>query len=64
LGIDEDGAANVRSSKAEFERLLLMACLLNLGSVPTAADPANPTRAETDAVKAKLAEYRSVFDTH
>jgi hypothetical protein len=53
--------SNLTATKA---RLLLMACLMKLGSVPAAADPANPTRAEMDAVKAKLAEYQSVFDTH
>ena len=42
----------------------MMACLMKLGSLPAAADPANPTPAEMDAVKAKLAEYQSVFDTH
>ena len=41
-----------------------MACLMKLGSVPPAADPANPTRAEIEAVKAKLTEYQSVFDAH
>jgi L-asparaginase len=42
LGIDEDGVANMLSSKAEFERLLLMACLLKLGSVRRPPTP--PTR--------------------
>src|SRR5262249_20661519 len=41
--------SNLTATKA---RLLLMACLMKLGSVPAAADPANPTRAEMDAVKA------------
>ena len=53
--------SNLTATKA---RLLLMACLMKLGSMPPAADPANPTRAEMDAVKAKLAEYQSVFNTH
>jgi L-asparaginase len=53
--------SNLTATKA---RLLLMACLMKLGSMPPAADPASPTRAEIDAVKAKLAEYQSVFDTH
>jgi hypothetical protein len=37
---------------------------MKLGSLPPAADPANPTRAEMDAVKAKLADYQVVFNTH
>jgi hypothetical protein len=53
--------SNLTATKA---RLLLMACLMKLGSLPPAADPTNPTRAEIDAVKAKLAEYQAVFDTH
>jgi len=53
--------SNLTATKA---RLLLMACLMKLGSVPPAADPSNPTRAEMDAVKAKLAEYQVVFNTH
>jgi len=53
--------SNLTATKA---RLLLMACLLKLGSLPPAADPANPTGAEMDAVKAKLASYQQIFDTH
>ena len=53
--------SNLTATKA---RLLLMACLMKLGSLPPAADPANPTRAEMDAVKAKLAAYQAVFNTH
>jgi hypothetical protein len=53
--------SNLTATKA---RLLLMACLMKLGSLPPAVDPANPTRPEIEAVKAKLAEYQAVFDTH
>ena len=53
--------SNLTATKA---RLLLMACLMKLGSLPPAGDPASPTRPEMDAVKAKLAEYQSVFNTH
>jgi hypothetical protein len=53
--------SNLTATKA---RLLLMACLMKLGSLPPAADPANPTRAETDAVRAKLAAYQVLFNTH
>jgi hypothetical protein len=53
--------SNLTATKA---RLLLMACLMKLGSLPPAADPANPTAAEVDAVKARLAAYQSVFNAH
>jgi L-asparaginase len=53
--------SNLTATKA---RLLLMACLMKLGSLPPAADPTNPTSAEIDAVKSKLATYQSVFNTH
>jgi hypothetical protein len=53
--------SNLTATKA---RLLLMACLLRFGSLPPASDPEHPTRAELEAVQAKLAEYQSVFDTH
>lgn len=55
------GGNNLTATKA---RLLLMACLMKLGSLPPAADPDNPTKAERDAVEAKLAQYQAVFDTH
>jgi L-asparaginase len=53
--------SNLTATKA---RLLLMAALMKLGSLPPAADPANPTGAEIDAVKTKLAAYQSIFNTH
>lgn len=52
---------NLTATKA---RLLLMACLLRLGGLPPAADPKNPTDAEVNAVKEKLAEYQEIFNTH
>ena len=55
------GGSNLTATKA---RLLLMACLMKFGSLPSAGDPENPTRAEQDGVKAKLAQYQAVFDTH
>jgi L-asparaginase len=55
------GGSNLTATKA---RLLLMACLMKLGCLPPAADPAKPTAAETEATKAKLKEYQDVFDTH
>jgi L-asparaginase len=53
--------SNLTATKA---RLLLMACLIKLGCLPPAADPAKPTEAETEATKAKLKQYQEVFDTH
>jgi L-asparaginase len=54
-------AGNLTSTKA---RLLLMAALLKLGSLPPAKNPDAPTKAELDAIRAKVAEYQKVFDTH
>ena len=41
-----------------------MACLLKLGSYPPAKDPAKPTPQEVAAVKAAVAKYQEIFDTH
>jgi L-asparaginase len=53
--------SNLTATKA---RLLLMACLMRFGSLPPAVDPKKPTKAETEATQAKLAQYQDVFDTH
>ena len=53
--------SNLTATKA---RLLLMACLMKFGSLPPAADPTKPRAAETEATKAKLAQYQEIFDTH
>ena len=53
--------SNLTATKA---RLLLMACLMKLGSLPPAVDPNKPTEAETEATKAKLKQYQEVFETH
>jgi len=55
------GGRNLTATKA---RLLLMACLMHFGSLPPAAVPARPTKAELDAIRSKLATYQTVFDTH
>jgi L-asparaginase len=55
------GGGNLTANKA---RILLMACMLKLGCVPPAADASNPTADEIAAVKAKVAEYQAIFDTH
>ena len=53
--------SNLTATKA---RLLLMACLMKLGCLPPAVDPAQPTTGETEATKAKLKHYQEIFDTH
>lgn len=53
--------SNLTATKA---RLLLMACLMKLGSLPPAADPCKPSEPERQAIRAKVAEYQAVFDTH
>ncbi len=53
--------SNLTATKARF---LLMACLLKFGSYPPAKDPANPTPQEVAAVKAAVAKYQEIFDTH
>jgi hypothetical protein len=53
--------SNLTSTKA---RILLLAALLKLGSLPPAADPANPTPQERAATQTKVAEYQRLFDTH
>ena len=55
------GGRNLTATKA---RLLLLACLMKFGSLPVAADPDRPTKAEITAVRDKLAAYQAVFDTH
>jgi hypothetical protein len=55
------GASNLSSTKA---RLLLMATLMKLGSLPSANDPDNPTSEERAATDQKLAEYRRIFRCH
>jgi L-asparaginase len=53
--------SNLTSTKA---RMLLMACLLKLGSLPPAKDPANPTGDELAATRKAVAEYQAIFNTH
>ena len=55
------GGRNLTATKA---RLLLMACLMKVGSVPAAADPDRPTAGEGEAAQKKIREYQEVFDTH
>ena len=53
--------SNLTASKA---RLLLMACLMKFGSLPLPVDSDRPTRQEMDAIREKIAQYQTVFDTH
>jgi L-asparaginase len=55
------GGGNLTANKA---RILLIAAMLKLGSLPPARDAANPTAEEVAAVKAKVGEYQGIFDTH
>ncbi len=55
------GGNNLTSTKA---RLLLIACIMKFGSLPHAADPENPTEAETGAIMERVGDYQAVFDTH
>jgi L-asparaginase len=53
--------SNLTAIKA---RLLLMACLMKFGSLPSAKDPDNPTPREKQAIEKAVAAYQLVFDTH
>lgn len=53
--------SNLTSTKA---RMLLMACLLKLGSLPPAKDPGQPTPEELAAIRKAVAAYQAIFDTH
>jgi len=41
-----------------------MACLMKFGSLLPVVNLDDPTEDELKAIKAKLAEYQEVFDTH
>jgi L-asparaginase len=45
-------------------RLLRMASLMKLGSLPAAADPLHPTPAEHAATAAALSAFQEIFLTH
>ena len=53
--------SNLGSRKA---RMLLMACLMKLGSLPPARDPDNPTPHVLPAIREAVAAYQKIFDTH
>jgi hypothetical protein len=53
--------SNLTATKA---RMLLMACLLKLGSLPPARDPQNPTAEELAATRKAVAAYQAIFRTH
>lgn len=52
---------NLTANKA---RLLLMAAMLKLGTLPPAIDPANPSESELKSIKEKLDQYQEIFNTH
>jgi hypothetical protein len=52
---------NLTTTKA---RLLLTAAIMKLGPMPHAANPDQPTTAELDAIKEKIAQYQVIFQTH
>jgi hypothetical protein len=55
------GGSNLTSTKA---RILLMLCIMKLGMLPVARDPANPSAEEKKATEAKVDEYQAIFNTH
>ena len=55
------GGSNLTATKA---RILLMAAMMKLGSLPPARDPEAPTEEEIACVISKVAEYQAIFDTH
>jgi hypothetical protein len=52
---------NLTATKA---RLLLIAGLIKLGSLPPARNPDSPTQAEMAAIREKIRLYQDIFDTH
>jgi L-asparaginase len=55
------GGSNLTATKA---RILLMASLMKLGSLPPAADPDHPSADELAAIREKVVAYQAIFDTH
>lgn len=55
------GGGNLTAAKA---RVLLMASLLALGTLPSAVNPGAPTEAEVAAIRARLRAFQVLFDTH
>lgn len=62
--IDEDEFILGNNLTATKARLLLMASLLKLGSLPVVKNSEGPTREERDAMRASLAAYQAIFDSH
>ena len=53
--------SNLTATKA---RLLLMASLMKLGSLPVAKDPANPSKQEAKRTEEAVGAYQAIFDSH
>ena len=41
-----------------------MACLMKFGSLPVPLDRERPTEPELDPIRASVASYQTVFDSH
>jgi hypothetical protein len=59
-----DLAINGGNLTATKARLLLMASLMKLGSLPLPADPDHPTQDELRVLVTKLVQYQEIFNTH
>jgi L-asparaginase len=55
------GGSNLTATKARF---LLMASLMKFGSLPSARNPAEPTKSEMEATTHAVGAYQTLFDTH
>lgn len=55
------GGSNLTATKA---RLLLTAAIMKCGCLPPAVDPDHPTSDESARIRAKVADYQAIFDTH
>lgn len=55
------GGSNLTATKA---RMLLMAALMKLGSLPPAKDPRKPTLEEAASTREKVSAFQRLFDTH
>ncbi len=58
----DDWFISAGALSANEAQRVLSSCLLELGVLPPAADPANPTAAETRALREKLVRFQQAFD--
>ena len=52
---------NITATKG---RILLMACIMRFGALPPVQDISHPTETELQAIRARIALYQQIFDTH